>query len=461
MTHVQPLLLTYYGDDFTGSTDVMEILQWGGVPTVLFLEPPSPDILREQFPGARAVGVAGVSRSMSPTQMDQALPPIFKALQILGAPLVHYKICSTFDSSPTMGSIGHAAEIGMQVFGEQSIPLIVGAPFLRRYVAFSNLFARVDDVTYRLDRHPTMSKHPLTPMNEADLRLHLAQQTHRSIAAFTLYHLSQPEETRRDLFERLQAEGSGFIVFDTIDDEHLHAIGALIDEMCAQRTTDYPLFVVGSSGVQKALALYWRMNGVIASDPEPPAPVGAVDQLIVVSGSAAPATADQIRWAEAHGFTLIRLDSVALIDPAEADQVREQVIAQALETLSRGASIVLYSAYGPDDPHITQTKARMAQLALDPATVGQRLGSQQGMILRALLEKSSLRRAVVTGGDTCGYAARQLGIYALTAMMPIAPGAPLCKAYSADPAFSGLEISLKAGQVGKQDYFASILHGSL
>jgi len=132
------LLLTFYGDDFTGSTDVMEVLEWAGVPSLLFLEPPTLELLQMRFPDVRAVGVAGVSRSMSPAQMDTDLP------------------------------------------------LIVGAPFLRRSVAFSNLFARVDDVTYRLDRHPTMSKHPLTPMNEADLRGHLAQQTSRRIAAVNI-----------------------------------------------------------------------------------------------------------------------------------------------------------------------------------------------------------------------------------------------------------------------------------
>ncbi|MBV5333578.1 four-carbon acid sugar kinase family protein, partial [bacterium] len=52
---------------------------------------------------------------------------------------------------------------------------MVGAPFLRRYVAFGNLFARAGDITYRLDRHPTMSNHPITPMTEGDLRLHLVQ----------------------------------------------------------------------------------------------------------------------------------------------------------------------------------------------------------------------------------------------------------------------------------------------
>ena len=34
-------LLSYYGDDLTGSTDVMEALSLGGVPTVLFLSIPN------------------------------------------------------------------------------------------------------------------------------------------------------------------------------------------------------------------------------------------------------------------------------------------------------------------------------------------------------------------------------------------------------------------------------------
>jgi len=42
------LLLTWYGDDFTGSTDVMEALTLGGVPAVLFLEPPTAEFVQER-----------------------------------------------------------------------------------------------------------------------------------------------------------------------------------------------------------------------------------------------------------------------------------------------------------------------------------------------------------------------------------------------------------------------------
>ncbi len=35
-------LVAFYGDDFTGSSASMEVLAFAGLPTVLFLEPPTP-----------------------------------------------------------------------------------------------------------------------------------------------------------------------------------------------------------------------------------------------------------------------------------------------------------------------------------------------------------------------------------------------------------------------------------
>src|SRR5271154_4849342 len=109
------LLYTFYGDDFTGSTDVLEQLASNGVPTVLYLTHPIPTHLAA-FPEARAIGIAGDSRSRSPKWMSTHLPTVFAALKTFNAPIIHYKVCSTFDSSPSHGSIGRAIELGRQVF---------------------------------------------------------------------------------------------------------------------------------------------------------------------------------------------------------------------------------------------------------------------------------------------------------------------------------------------------------
>lgn len=84
------LLLAFYSDDFTGSTDALEALTIGGIPTVLFFEPPDPDTLSKEFPNVRAIGVTGISRSMSPEQMEAELRPKFNALKALGASFYHY-----------------------------------------------------------------------------------------------------------------------------------------------------------------------------------------------------------------------------------------------------------------------------------------------------------------------------------------------------------------------------------
>ena len=47
------LLLTFYGDDFTGSTDALEQLARSGIRAMLFIEPPSPRAVESDFPGSR------------------------------------------------------------------------------------------------------------------------------------------------------------------------------------------------------------------------------------------------------------------------------------------------------------------------------------------------------------------------------------------------------------------------
>jgi uncharacterized protein YgbK (DUF1537 family) len=53
----------------------------------------------------------------------------------------------------------------------------------------------------------------------------------------------------------------------------------------------------------------------------------------------------------------------------------------------------------------------------------------------------------------------QLGLYALTSAAPTEPGAPLCRAHSDTPALDGLELVLKGGQVGSENFFEHVRLG--
>ncbi len=151
-------------------------MAFNGLATVLFLQPPSPAQLA-RFADYRGIGIAGVSRSRSPAWMDAELPTLFRWLHRLDAPITQYKVCSTLDSAPEIGSIGKAIDLAQPIFRSSWVPMVIAAPRLRRFQAFGNLFAVADGIPYRLDRHPTMARHPVTPMTEADVRRHLGAQT--------------------------------------------------------------------------------------------------------------------------------------------------------------------------------------------------------------------------------------------------------------------------------------------
>src|SRR5205814_1064426 len=106
-----------------------------------FTQPPTREQLAK-YESLRAFGVAGMTRSMPPDEMEKTLRPALAALRETGAPIVHYKVCSTFDSSPSVGSIGRVIDVAAEIFRSPIIPIVVGAPSLGRYCVFGNLFAR-------------------------------------------------------------------------------------------------------------------------------------------------------------------------------------------------------------------------------------------------------------------------------------------------------------------------------
>jgi uncharacterized protein YgbK (DUF1537 family) len=425
-------LISYYGDDFTGSTDVMEALASNGVETVLFLKKPDGTLL-SRFSTARAFGLAGTSRSETPEWMDVHLRDAFEWLKALDAELCHYKVCSTFDSAPEVGSIGRAIEIGRAVFGEAAVPLIVGAPQIRRYTAFGQLFAAYQGRNYRIDRHPVMSRHPVTPMDEADLLKHLARQTELSSTLIDNVAILGDAEIG-------QAE---ILLLDVLDQATQAAAGTLLWERLRKESR----FVCGSSGVEYALIPAWRDAGLIGERPSFAA-VGPVDRIAVVSGSVSPTTERQIRHALADGFEGITLDPLTLTG-SEGHSAIDEAVRAGLKVLERGRSVLLYTALGPSADR---------GAALDGAA-RQRLGRALGRIQSRIVEHARLRRAVVAGGDTSSHALGEMGISALTLKMPLpqTPGSPLCVAHGG--AADGLEIALKGGQVGRDDYFSMIRAG--
>lgn len=447
------ILVAWYGDDFTGAAAVMEVLAFAGLPSMLFLEPPTVEQINK-FPSLRCIGVASTARSQSPLWMREELPEVFGKLCALKPELLHYKICSTLDSSPETGSIGCAIEIGADLVEANIVPILVAAPQMRRYQIFGQLFAAHGGQVHRLDRHPVMARHPVTPMSEADVALHLEKQSDRIIARPKMLEKIIKEDFVLQPFVDATENKISAVAMDSWDAESETAVGKMIWE----NRSEVP-FVVGSQGVEYALVRHWLDIGAL-----PPVDsacgIGKAERMVSVSGSVSLTTAEQIAWSKSNGFACIPFDATNVCRGEAALRREENRVKDAsLAALADGLNPLIHTAEGPDDPLVHKFRAVAAESGLDLNKINRMIGEALGRILFDILKQSGIRRAVISGGDTSGYATRQIGVYALSALAPTSsPGASIFKTHAEGP-MNGLELALKGGQMGSPDYFGQVRDG--
>ncbi|AXP82919.1 hypothetical protein CJ739_3860 [Mariniflexile rhizosphaerae] len=462
MGKTKDILLAFYGDDFTGSTDALEFLSKAGAKTVLFLENPTTELL-EQFKDLDAIGVAGMTRAMIPDDMAKVLDEAFQSLKELKPRHVHYKVCSTFDSSPEIGNIGTAIQCGVNAFKNDFTPILVAAPNLGRYSAFGHLYARMgigsQGAIYRLDRHPSMSKHPITPSHESDLRVHLSKQINQPMGLIDLMDLSKDvSEIKEKLSDDIEA-GNQIVFFDAMYENQMQIIGEVIDAKVDENT---PLFSVGSSGIEKALGDYWAKTGTLKLRHDWK-PLEACYPMLVLSGSVSPVTASQINWAVANGFEDIAVSVEALENEALEAKLINDYQEKIATFLKAGKSVILHTSKGPEDSRFQETKSFFNKQGWDEqkmrSQTAKRFGKILGQSARRALEQIPVKRLVIAGGDTSSYVARELGIKAVEMIAPVFTGAPMCRALAPNSPVNNIEVNLKGGQVGDETYFGALQKG--
>ncbi|MGX5734279.1 four-carbon acid sugar kinase family protein [Bosea thiooxidans] len=413
----------WYGDDFTGATDTLATLAERGFKALLFLRVPTPEQLAAAGP-LDAIGIAGATRSMAPAEMAPVLDAAGGFFAGLGVRLMHYKCCSTFDSAPHVGSLGAAVAALKPHFPNPLVPILGGQPNLGRYCLFGQLFAAAGTggEVHRIDRHTTMSRHPVTPMAEADLRRHLAEQ---GLAPLGLVDYRAHEgQGGAAALEKALAGGTQAVLFDVSRTEDLAAIARLLREPLAAS----PMLAVGASSVAQ-----------MAAELEPAeartAPLAVAKRqegpVLALVGSLSPVTRAQVE--NATGFSRLEVDPVRLLDETgHAGELRRQ----ALLLLAAGDTMLMTRA--PDGE------------PLAPRTVAE----ATGRLLREIMQEARVARLLVAGGDTSTLAIEALDIWGLSYRAPMVAGAPLCRAHSAAAHLDDLDIVLKGGQMGPPDFFA-------
>jgi uncharacterized protein YgbK (DUF1537 family) len=277
-----------------------------------------------------------------------------------------------------------------------------------------------------------MSKHPSTPADESDLRIHLARQTDQKIGLLSVLDLELPLGQIIEKITALCKTGNQVILFDTLTNEHLLRIGEILEHSA---TAIAPLFSVGSSSVEKALVSKIPNSQPGAQPPEKPN-----GPTLVLSGSRSAVTAGQIRHAMNIGFAECPLNVALLLDKSTRENETKSCAQRVCKYLNDGKNVILHTAaLDQPIPHAENS----AQI----------LGSALGIIADEILRRQCIGRLILAGGDSSGHATQALGIDSVEMLAPLWPGAPLCRAHSRHTHINHCEIVLKGGQVGDDRFF--------
>lgn len=425
MAHANRPLLGCIADDFTGATDLANILVRGGMRTVQTIGVPD-DALAATV-DADAIVIALKSRTIPAEEAVAASLAALTWLRDRGCQQFFFKYCSTFDSTDR-GNIGPVTDALMAALGTDFTIACPAFPQAGRTLYLGHLF-----VNGALLNESGMEDHPLTPMRDANLMRVLSPQTTRQVGLIAHPSVAEGAEAVRARIDTLRAEGTSIAIADAITDADLYTLGAA----CA----DMPL-VTGGSGVAIGLPANFRAAGTLRSGDATHFPT-VTGPAVVLAGSGSRATQRQVAAWLAEGRPAYQLDPLAL---SRGEPVIEHALAAARAANAAGHQALIYATTNAEG-----VKAIQAELGVERA--GAMIESALGQIAKTLRDEG-VRRFVVAGGETSGAVVNSLSIKALQIGVQIDPGVPLTATVGDDVT---LGVVLKSGNFGTDDFFVKAL----
>lgn len=421
MTAVHRPLLGCIADDFTGATDLANILVRGGMRTVQSIGVPDSDLA--EFVEADAIVIALKSRT---TPAASAVAESLQALAWLrerGCQQFFFKYCSTFDST-TEGNIGPVTEALLEALGSDFTIACPAFPETGRTLFRGHLF-----VQDSLLSECGMQHHPLTPMQDANLVRVLDEQTTGAVGLLRYDVVGQGASAVVMRMDELRAEGVSVAIADAVSDEDLQTLG----RACANLA-----LIIGGSGVAQGLPENFRRQGLLRTGDAAAMPV-IEGRAVVLAGSTSKATNGQVAaWLES-GRPAFRIDPLAIARG-------EPVVAQAVAFADRDEAVLIYATSSPEQVAAVQRELGAEQAG---AMIEKALGE-----VAAQLQDGGWRRFVIAGGETSGSVVQALQVKGLRIGRQIDPGVPATVAFGGTTA---LALTLKSGNFGSVDFFAKAL----
>ena len=410
-------------DDFTGATDLANMLVRAGMRTVQTIGVPQAGgegIAAD----ADAIVVALKSRTIPAADAVAQSLSALQWLRAQGCSRFFFKYCSTFDSTDA-GNIGPVAEALMAELGADFTLACPAFPENGRTIFRGHLF--VGDVLLNASG---MEHHPLTPMRDPNLVPVLARQSAGKVGLLRYDTIMRGAQAARDQAQQLRADGVKLAIADAISNDDLIVLG--------EAFADLPL-LTGGSGLALGLPAQYRRAGLITEHGNAAQLPAVADSAIVLSGSCSRATNAQVaHWRASR--PAFQIDPLALAEG-------KPVVVDALDFVHRhaGQTVLVYATSAPEQvAHVQQT--------LGVERAGKLVEDALGRIARTL-HADGVRRFVVAGGETSGAVVQALDVRALRIGPQIDPGVPWTATIDTDP----VALALKSGNFGTVDFFEKAL----
>lgn len=415
-------ILGCIADDFTGATDLANMLVRGGMRTVQLIGVPDENTA---VPEADAIVVALKSRTNPVQEAVSQSRAALKWLQSAGCRQFFFKYCSTFDSTDE-GNIGPVTDALMADLGAQFTIACPAFPETGRTIFKGHLF-----VGDQLLSDSPMRNHPLTPMTDSNLVSVLQRQTKKPVKLIQFATVEAGSDAISVEIDALKSAGGGIAIVDAVLDNHLVAIGCALSDLA---------LITGGSGIAIGLPENYRRQGLLGEIADADAIPAVSGLAAVLAGSCSVATLGQIdRFKADHPSVVI--DPLRL---ANGENVVEEVLDWARQKVSAGP-ILVYASQPAE-------AVRDVQERLGRAEAGALVEEAMAAIATGLVA-SGVRRLVVAGGETSGAVVSALGVTGLRIGAQIDPGVPATVSLGDAP----IALALKSGNFGGPDFFAKAL----
>ncbi|MDR5825495.1 3-oxo-tetronate kinase [Caballeronia sp. LZ043] len=418
-------LLGCIADDFTGATDLANMLVRGGMRTVQTIGVPEAGARIQ----ADALVVALKSRTIDAKEAVRQSLDALAWLRAQGCTQFFFKYCSTFDSTDR-GNIGPVADALLDALGDDFTIACPAFPENGRTLFRGHLF--VGDV---LLSESGMEHHPLTPMTDPNLVRVLQRQTQSKVGLLRYDTIAQGADAVRARIAGLRQEGVRLAIADAVSDADLYTLG----EACRDLA-----LITGGSGVALGLPRNFGAANRLAHAEQAAALPSIEGKAVVLAGSASKATNAQVAaWRASRPS--FRVDPLAL---ARGEPVVDQAVAFAREHFGKNETVLIYATSSPDE-----VKAVQSQLGVEQA--GQLVEAALAGIARRLRDEG-VRKFVVAGGETSGAVVQALDVRSLRIGPQIDPGVPATQSIGTQ-GDDALGLALKSGNFGTADFFEKAL----